>query len=245
MPAGVRPSIAGPQPPQGDAVPSSPQPGWPGRPRAAQAALGRFGTVAMAIAVALAWAMPIADAVGRDAADPAVAEPRLAAEMADRINRLRAQAYDCGDPLRVASAGPLTLPAPPERPALRPAAALSRAALRQARTIAATSHVAHRAPDGTTVRERARDAGYAWRIIGENLAAGQPDVAAVVAQWFASASHCDNLLDPRFTEFGIARIVAADPADPYRTYWALVLGSPREGPSPGAAPLPRPARRTR
>ncbi|MGE3925364.1 MAG: CAP domain-containing protein [Lautropia sp.] len=197
------------------------------------AALARRVLARVALGGGLLAGVTIAPALAAGGGDPAgwfaepVTDAGLDTRIAESVNRLRQRAFDCGDPLRVASALPVTLPVVPRRPALVPHPALQRAAQRQAQAMAATMRVAHLATDGTTVRERAREAGYAWRIIGENLAAGQRDVAEVVAQWFASPSHCDNLLDPRFTEFGVARIAAAHPTDPHRHYWALVLGARR------------------
>ncbi len=93
--------------------------------------------------------------------------------------------------------------------------------------MARSRQVTHRAMDGTTVRERSLQAGYRWRVIGENLAAGQRSLAEVLAQWLASETHCDNLLDERFTEFGVARAWSPGGGYPQRVYWALVMGKPR------------------
>lgn len=198
---------------------------------ARRAAVGAIRVVLAAVLLAGAIPTGAAPATpgGRLATAAAEALPgdaRLWQAIATQINALRAAAARCTDPL---AARPADSEAVGQalRPTLRPHPALAQAALRQARQMAVAMRVAHRADDGTTVRERASDAGYAWKVIGENLAAGQRDVAEVVAQWFASPSHCDNLLDARFTEFGVARIPAQRPGDPYGQYWALVLGSPR------------------
>lgn len=86
----------------------------------------------------------------------------------------------------------------------------------------------HVDPEGHTVAQRSTAAGYRWRVIGENLAAGQPALVEALHDWLASPSHCRNLVDARFTEFGLARVSSAYPTDPYGVYWVLVLGRPRE-----------------
>ena len=54
-----------------------------------------------------------------------------------------------------------------------PNARLDQAAQRHAEDMLARGYFAHESPEGKTVRERARDAGYDWRAIGENIAEGQ------------------------------------------------------------------------
>lgn len=151
----------------------------------------------------------------------------LHALVAAMINELRNRVAACDDPRRAGAAAALRPLAATGRPALRANRRLAAAAEHQARMMAASSRVAHRSMDGSTVRERSLQAGYHWRVIGENLAAGQRSIAEVLAQWLASASHCDNLLDERFTEFGVARASSPDGANPQRIYWALVMGMPK------------------
>lgn len=79
---------------------------------------------------------------------------------------------------------------------------------------------------GHTIGQRATEGGYQWRVVGENLAAGQPTLGDAMRGWLLSTAHCRNLIDPRFTEFGIARVDSPDPSDPYGTYWVLVFGKP-------------------
>jgi hypothetical protein len=69
-------------------------------------------------------------------------------------------------------------------------------------------------------------AGYNG-IAGENLSAGRNSIDAVVDGWMNSAGHRRNMLDSRFTEFGLAAAqVPGDRASRYRNYWALILGNP-------------------
>ena len=85
----------------------------------------------------------------------------------------------------------------------------------------------HTDPNGRTVGSRATESGYRWRVVGENLAAGQESLGEAMRGWLLSTGHCANLIDERFTEFGIARVNSTNPADMYGTYWVLVMGRPK------------------
>ena len=56
-----------------------------------------------------------------------------------------------------------------------------------------------------------------WGAAGENIAAGYPNAAAVFAGWRSSPGHNANMLHPRFTAMGIARVEV--PGSPYGVYW--------------------------
>jgi hypothetical protein len=152
------------------------------------------------------------------------------------LNAARSRVADCTQTPRtiaLATAGgaPDTLsdtpPAAHGRPVLRWSPRLAAAAGRHAGAMARTRVFDHVGTDGTTVRERVTATGYRWQAIGENLAAGHPALEDALAGWLASRGHCEALLDPRFTEFGLARAVSDSPSDAYGTYWTLVLGRPR------------------
>ena len=68
--------------------------------------------------------------------------------------------------------------------------------------------------------KRATAAGYPWSMWGENVAAGQPDCAAVITAWMLSKRHRDNILKPEFRHVGIGTIVGANGV----RYWTMVLG---------------------
>jgi uncharacterized protein YkwD len=120
-----------------------------------------------------------------------------AAEVGQRIlalvNQARAVGRHCGSK-SFGPAGPLTLDA-----------ALTRAALDHSRDMAAHDEFDHRGHDGSTPAIRVERAGYGeHRIVGENIAAGAMDAGEVVAGWLASPGHCENIMDGRFTQIGIA-----------------------------------------
>ena len=84
--------------------------------------------------------------------------------------------------------------------------------------------LSHAGADGSTPGERALQAGYRWRVIGENIAAGPDSAQQVVAGWLASPEHCANIMDIRFTEMGVAFEIDWRRAS--GIYWAQELGRP-------------------
>lgn len=82
----------------------------------------------------------------------------------------------------------------------------------------------HVDPDGKNVVDRAEAAGYtSWYMLGENLAGGQYSPEEVVQAWMDSPGHRENILEPDFTEIGVAYREGGS----YRTYWTQVFGTPR------------------
>ncbi|HEV8580620.1 MAG TPA: CAP domain-containing protein [Thermoanaerobaculia bacterium] len=107
---------------------------------------------------------------------------------------------------------------------LRANSRLDRAAQRHAEGMLARGYFAHQSPEGKTVRERAREADYDWRAIGENLAEGQFSADEVVDNWLHSPDHRRNILDPGFKEMGLGVARGRD-GRRYRVLWAQVLGA--------------------
>lgn len=88
--------------------------------------------------------------------------------------------------------------------------------------------------DESTVVTRAGDFGYAFLKIGENLAAEQRTVKEVMAAWMNSPGHRANILDPAFSEMGIAVKLGGE----YGIYWVQEFGRPlTDGPLPAAPAL--------
>jgi uncharacterized protein YkwD len=78
--------------------------------------------------------------------------------------------------------------------------------------------------EGSTLSERIEHQGYTqWRRVGENIAAGYADAAEVVQGWLDSPHHCANLMNPEFTEVGMA-LVTQDGSD-YYFYWSQEFGA--------------------
>lgn len=102
-------------------------------------------------------------------------------------------------------------------------ARLARAARAHSHDMARRGFFAHENPEGRQVWDRAVAAGYAYRKVAENIAAGQRTAAEVVAGWMASPGHRANILDGALTQIGVGR---AD-GGPYGVYWTQVFGAPR------------------
>ncbi len=138
--------------------------------------------------------------------------PTVSHRVLELINEARLHARRCGR-----KKFPATTP-------LKQAAALERAALAHARDMAARSYMGHKGPDGSMPADRATQAGYAWASIAENVAAGQTTAEEVVNTWLASPGHCANLMNPRYSDTGVA--YAVNPAGEKGIYWAQVFAAP-------------------
>lgn len=75
---------------------------------------------------------------------------------------------------------------------------------------------------GSTLRERTREFGYPFLVVGENLAAGQSTPQEAMNAWIASSEHRENLLDPRFVELG----VGIRSGGSFGIYWVQEFGRP-------------------
>jgi uncharacterized protein YkwD len=78
--------------------------------------------------------------------------------------------------------------------------------------------------DGRTPADRVKAAGYRERLVGENIAYGPMSAEEVVEGWLASAGHCQNIMDPRFAEMGLA--LAPAPNRGHGPYWVQLLVQP-------------------
>jgi hypothetical protein len=69
--------------------------------------------------------------------------------------------------------------------------------------MASTGVLSHNSSDGTSFGERVWDV-YPGSGIGENVAAGYPDVETVVFQgWMCSSGHRENIMSPEWDELGV------------------------------------------
>lgn len=102
-----------------------------------------------------------------------------------------------------------------------PDAALERAALEQATNMARVGRMTHTTGRGKDFKSRIRGNGIEGAA-AENLAHGRMEMSKVFAMWMASPPHRRNMLDSRFSKFGLAYVRAANGSD--QRYWALVLG---------------------
>ncbi len=85
---------------------------------------------------------------------------------------------------------------------------------------------------GSTLRDRTNAVNYDFWIVGENLAAGQRTPVEVVTAWMQSPCHRENIMNPAFTELGIAVRYGGT----YGYYWVQEFGRPYSiGAYPGGA----------
>jgi uncharacterized protein YkwD len=110
-------------------------------------------------------------------------------------------------------------------PPLRWANELGAAALVHSRDMAQRNYFDHRGSDGSDVGDRAKRAGYPWRRVGENVAAGQGSATQAVSAWLSSPSHCANLMNRDFAEMGAA--YALNTGSDSVIYWTQVFGTRR------------------
>jgi hypothetical protein len=150
-----------------------------------------------------------------------IARPLIAQDLGDwrqagqavlrLVNDARSRPRRCGD-RSFAAAPPLAW-----------SDALAQAALVHSRDMAAHNYFDHADPTGATVAERASRIGYRWRVVGENIAAGQGSSQQVVAGWLASPGHCENIMAREFSEMGAA--YAINPHSAMEIYWTQAFGA--------------------
>jgi uncharacterized protein YkwD len=84
---------------------------------------------------------------------------------------------------------------------------LDAAALAKAQDMLRQQYFAHTSPSGVGASDLAKNAGYEYLAIGENLAMGNfKDDEALVLAWMNSPGHRANILNSRYTEIGVATI---------------------------------------
>jgi len=146
---------------------------------------------------------------------PSAAEaPAFAATTLRLVNEARARGARCG-----------TRTLPPAPP-LASSSRLDSAAAGQAQDMATYQYFDHRDHRGRLPMERTHDVGYHGSVIGENIAYGPSSPQEVVAGWLASPEHCENMLDARFTEMGLAFVAGHGERRP-ALYWVQELGVPQ------------------
>ncbi len=78
--------------------------------------------------------------------------------------------------------------------------------------------ISHQGSDGSSPAIRVERAGYQYSWVGENVASGQKTPGEVVKDWMNSPGHRRNILNPNFTQIGVAYS---------NNYWTQVFGRPR------------------
>ena len=83
-----------------------------------------------------------------------------------------------------------------------------------------------RAKEITKSFSHTRPSGYScftvipkpYRMVGENIAAGQRSAKEVVQAWMDSPGHRENIMNPKFKELGMGYVYL--PNSKYKHYWA-------------------------
>jgi uncharacterized protein YkwD len=147
-------------------------------------------------------------------AAPASSQPPvLATRVLQLVNDVRARGTRCGE----RSFGP----APP----VRLSGALAGVAFGHAADMARHNYFEHEDLAGRSPADRVRAVGYREKLVGENIAYGPESADEVVQGWLDSPGHCENIMDSRFAEMGIA--YAAGHASKRGLYWVQLLAAPR------------------
>lgn len=141
--------------------------------------------------------------------------PVLAARALDLVNEARARGARCGTRWFA--------PAPP----VRLSGTLDGVAFGHANDMAEHDYFEHEDLGGRSPADRVRAVGYRETLVGENIAYGVKSADEAVRGWLESPGHCENIMDPRFAEMGIA--YAQGRAVKHGLYWVQVLAAPRAG----------------
>jgi uncharacterized protein YkwD len=139
--------------------------------------------------------------------------PMLATRALQLVNDVRARGARCGEK----SFGP----APP----VKLSGTLAEVALGHASDMALHDYFEHQDLSGRSPADRVRAIGYRETLVGENIAYGPQSADEVVQGWLDSPGHCENIMDPRFSEMGLA--FAAGQASRRGLYWVQLLAAPR------------------
>jgi uncharacterized protein YkwD len=153
------------------------------------------------------WAVFAAPVAITGGEDPATAGRRLVTA----INDARGRSRNCGGtPLAAAAA-------------LARNATLDAVAQEHAHELARRGELSHESADGRSPAERVMRAGYRYRAVAENVAAGQTGAEQVVETWLGSSGHCRNPMNARYTETGVGVAIGDDERG---IYWVQVYAAP-------------------
>jgi len=126
------------------------------------------------------------------------------------INAARSHGRSCGSAGYFSSA-----------PALKWSDALYKAAYEHSNDMKKNNHFSHRGSNsssdwtakvqhlkrGSSFKERIENNGYkAWKHIAENIEGGSSSEEAAIAHWLQADRHCANIMNPLFTDVGMAHV---------------------------------------
>lgn len=109
---------------------------------------------------------------------------------------------------------------------------LMSAAKTHATNMAVKDFFGHANKDGSKFSSRVKRQGYKYRMVAENIAAGQKTARQAALDWLGSAGHRRNILNCKMKETGVAVAYQADDkplmgnSKPFYYYWVQVFASP-------------------
>jgi len=98
---------------------------------------------------------------------------------------------------------------------------LDMAAIDHSNDMAQRRLLTHTGWDGSNAGQRIRANGFSASTWGENVAYGQSTAAQAMTAWMNSAGHRANILNPAFTQIGVAAVPAANGV----VFWTMVLAA--------------------
>ena len=125
------------------------------------------------------------------------------------INRVRSRQHTCGDKTYAPA------------PAISWNSKLYLAANGHSRDMATHNLFSHTGSDNSSTGTRVTATGYNWKAVAENISGGTDTPEQTIDRWVASPGHCHNLMNPVYSEIGMACIV--NRTSEYEIYWTLVL----------------------
>lgn len=81
-----------------------------------------------------------------------------------------------------------------------------------------SGHYSHYDSLGNSFVERLESVGYIYCCGGENIANASGGVSSIINLWLQSEGHCRNIMNPKYTEIGLAR---------KGSYWTMVMAKPQ------------------
>jgi len=147
--------------------------------------------------------------------DATCALPDFQASLIARVNQLRAAGASCGSNGNFAPAAALTWNTQ-----------LTQAATAHSLDMVTNNFFDHGGSNGSTLGSRVAATGYVASALGENIAAGYGTVTNVMTGWMNSPGHCANIMNPAFTQIGVACIKGTS-TNRYGDYWTMDLGRPQ------------------
>jgi uncharacterized protein YkwD len=133
-------------------------------------------------------------------------------DMLAAVNQARMQARSCGSS---------------SAPAVATVAwdcKLEQAAQGHSQDMANNGFFDHTGSNGLGPGDRVTNAGYNWRSVSENIAAGQTSIAQVMSGWLVSPGHCSNIMSGSVTQLGASRVSSTTAR--YSDYWTQNFARP-------------------